>query len=72
MTFKATIMSDVMPCSSVEVVLFLLLVCLIFLQFLALEVEAVPFLQNTLIFLQWASGNSEASIFKMLCSLSLH
>jgi hypothetical protein len=67
-----TILSDVMPCSSIEVVLFLLVICLIFLLFDPGS-GGSSFPPKHLIF-YWITGNTPQktiSVFKMLCILSL-
>jgi hypothetical protein len=75
MTLKPTILSDVMPCtrSSIEFVLFLLV---IFVTFLVFDPGSggSSFRPEYLIIFYWTTGNTSqktVSTFKMLCSLSL-
>jgi hypothetical protein len=72
-TLKLTIPSDMMPCSSIEVVHFLLVICLIFLLFDPGS-GGSSFPPEHPIFFYWTTGNTSqktVSIFKILCSLSL-
>jgi hypothetical protein len=75
MTLKPTILSDMMPCthSTIEVLLFYLVVCVIFL-FFDPGSRGSSFPAEYLILFYWTTGNTSqktVSIFKILCSLSL-